>query len=149
MSKVKLIIVVVVIGGIVIIGIIIGNFWRTTTTSLSEGVLKSRDAMITTDLDQLRSVADMLKIENGNYDKFNKNQEYVKAFSEHIAENEGVLILQKPSPPASEFCAYSRLNMKRDGSTSWFCIDSSGAKCYLTIDPSATCNQNSFVCSCP
>jgi len=106
---------------------------------------QAKDAEITFQLGQeLWKLAVGLK----NFDQFSITYPAVRPIANKVTLNGGKLIIQKSSSSAFNFCAYSQLNEKRDGLTSWYCIDSSGAKRYLTTDPSTNCNQDSFTCSC-
>lgn len=145
MNKIKLVILIVVIGAIAVIGVIISIFWRTTTTSLDMASLRARDARITFQLGQQLW---LIVVESENFDEMSITNPVIKAISDNIAEHGGELIIQKPLSSIYDFCAYSQLNIKMDDLISWYCIDVSGAKCYLTTDPSATCNQDSYTCSC-
>jgi len=106
---------------------------------------QAKDAEITFQLGQ-----ELWKLAVGleNFDQFGIAYPAVRPIANKVAQNGGKLIIQKPSSSIFDFCAYSRLNEKRDSLTSWYCIEADGAKCYLTADPSASCNQNSYTCSC-
>jgi len=106
---------------------------------------QAKDAEITFQLGQ-----ELWKIAVGleNFDEFSVTNPVVTSIVNKVAENGGELIIQKLSSSAHDFCAYSRLNMKRNGLAAWYCIEANGAKCYLTTDPSVTCNQDSYICSC-
>ena len=127
---------------------IIGPLKEPSVSELKEMAKKlpqTKDAEISFQIGQkLGNMAATLE----NYDELNINNSNVKFISDKVAENGGKLIIHKPSSPAYKFCAYSRLNAKRNGSPSWYCIENTGEQCYTTIDPSTTCNKNSYTCPC-
>ncbi len=146
----KLIILILVIGVILVIGLIIGVSWKgaSEAPSLSPAEAEVWDSHIRFQLEgrlwQLWRMTDQSK----SYDEFNSTNDIIKSISDSIVMHGGKLIIRKASSSASEFCAYSRLNTRAEGLISWYCIDSNGGKCLLTIDPSAACNKDSYTCPC-
>jgi len=111
----------------------------------SKNLPQAKDAEITSQLSQKLW---KLAVELDDFSNFNMANDETKLIANIIAQNGGELIIHKLSSSVFDFCAYSILNGRSDGLTSWYCIDDTGSKCYVTVNPSKDCNQNSFTCSC-
>ena len=101
---------------------------------------KARDTRIKVELNQLRNVAGMIKIDDKDYDRLCIDKPSpdcasdVLLLRDDIAVQGGELIINKTTP-ALYYAAYSKLNVKKDGNTVYFCVDSYGMAKETTTEP--------------
>lgn len=140
---------------------IIGILASIVLVSLRGARNKARDARITADLGQIRSQAEIMYSEDGDYSNVDCDSSVPDDCSacppelaklcedvESQSQGGGLTVHNNGSSPTGDakYCAYSPLLSQTNGNDQWFCVDSSGVAKAITSDPSASCNSSSFTC---
>lgn len=109
---------------------IIGILSATVLTALGPARNKAKDARIISNLNQIRAIAETLY--DGDYDVLDPSQPEIAKAAADISKNQGELRFSKPSPPALNFAAYSKL---ASNSNVFYCVDSLGTAKEINTPP--------------
>ena len=113
---------------------IIGILSSIVLVALRDARNKARDARITADVSQIRSLAEVLY--NETYDLLTLPQTDVAKLNSDVIVQGGSLTINKDAATSSTmYCAFSKLNIAVGGSVNYFCVDSRGIAGYTTTAP--------------
>lgn len=117
---------------------IIGILASIVLVSLGGAKNRARDARIIADMGQIRSTAEIIFGNDGNYDNVNCTVGDVKTLCDDITAQGGSITINR-SADSTSYCAEAELN-----SGQYYCVDSTlRAKQYLT---NPICSSTVFTC---
>jgi prepilin-type N-terminal cleavage/methylation domain-containing protein len=126
---------------------IIGILSSIVLVALRNARSKARDARIVSDLAQLRSMAEVAY--QIDYSDFNLTSGDAKTLADDVVAQGSTATLVKKTDN-SEYCLYSKLNVKKGADDNYYCVDSSGTAGFTTTDPGAgttpPCSTATAVC---
>lgn len=133
---------------VTVIGILSGAIYVATPAIM----VRARDARIVQDFHQLLNLAEKINLDDKNYNNLclgsSPCNEDLQQIDEDIIKRKGTLVIQKQTPFAQSYCAFSPLNSPtEEGETQYYCIDNAGGKIKIPFNPGINyCNNVSFKC---
>lgn len=141
---------------------IIGILASIVLVSLSGARDKAKDARAIAAMSQIRATAEMINASDGDYDNVccgaspcsDNMDPLCKDVFDQVGDTgesaDTCITINKASSEANAYCAYVDLLTTKNGSTNYYCIDSTGVAKETTTDPGGTldtyCNGTSYVC---
>lgn len=113
------------------------------TTEEKTGSQTARDARAMSAMNQIRTSAEVINEEEGNYSKINCDNERLKLLCDDIEQQVGSQPIIWRSEKGDQYCAYTILN-----SGEFYCIDSKITATTTYINPGGMgyCNNSTFIC---
>jgi len=131
---------------------IIGILSSVVLTALGPARDKAKDSRIVTEMNQVRSLAEVLSVSGyylalqsipagGSVDDIGAWSDEMKSLAADIVSQGGELVLLK-SNDSRAYVAFSKLNTKAGASVNYYCVDSVGKSgYYLDVDTSSLLSQ--------
>ena len=134
---------------------IIGILASIVLVSLRGATKKAKDARITSAVEQVRSIAEMINARDSSYAGLcssnalnTSDSDYGGQLGSISNDVSGLGSSAVCHADDDNYCVYAQLLSTPSGNTEWYCVDSTGKAGSTTTDPSGTgyCDGTTFVC---